>query len=260
MHQTCDSWAELESTLAQYKLSDSHIDDGIHWYAEQMIWAIRKLWLFVKSRKRATVCETGFGAGHASLLFLSVPGVSVHSFDILANKHQAVAADVVLDMVNSSYNIKTEKQGVILEENLITNIDATLAEVLEPRLFIHPGDTKRSLPQFVARAKSKNITCDLVFITVPEREWSDLLQLRVISQSWTWVMQGAFVGETEDYMNIWSKANSQGYICASQCFPAIKKREHKAVQVHGQKISGPFFCVAHYCSNNGVLHADRSHS
>ena len=79
-----------------------------------------------------TVCETGFAAGRSSFAFLTAnPDVVVHSFDLGEFKYTQLIAEY-------------------------------LHTLFPRRFFVHFGDSKKTLPTFIA--ENPNVRCDVMFV------------------------------------------------------------------------------------------------
>ena len=89
MCQVCRSWAALDRVVSAHNRNTnkpSKLSGGIFLYEAQAAQAIQLLQAIIKRNGAATVCETGFNAGHSTLLFLALayaeahPGASVYGF------------------------------------------------------------------------------------------------------------------------------------------------------------------------------------
>ena len=94
----CSWWydldREVDKTLEATGRKHARIvSGGIFIYPLQVVAALDELEALVRIRGTpTTVCETGFGAGHSSALWLGVPGVRVVSFDMMGLPHQVIDA------------------------------------------------------------------------------------------------------------------------------------------------------------------------
>ena len=84
MCQVCRSWAALDRVVSAHNRNTSKpskLSGGIFLYEAQAAQAIQLLQAIIKRKGAATVCETGFNAGHSTLLFLALPNTTVVTFD-----------------------------------------------------------------------------------------------------------------------------------------------------------------------------------
>ena len=75
MCQVCRSWAALDRVVSAHNRNTSKpskLSGGIFLYEAQAAQAIQLLQAIIKRNGAATVCETGFNAGHSTLLFLAL--------------------------------------------------------------------------------------------------------------------------------------------------------------------------------------------
>ena len=74
MCQVCRSWAALDRVVSAHKGNrSSKISGDLARHETQAAQAIQLLQAVIKRNGAATVCETGFNAGHSALLFLAPP-------------------------------------------------------------------------------------------------------------------------------------------------------------------------------------------
>ena len=145
----CRQWAWLDAAIAPaLRNASSHgetLSGGLFLYEHQMQAALRMVAAIVESHGSARVCESGFNAGHASLLWLTLPNVTVTSFDRFARPYQRVARRLL-----------HERYG-----DRLTTIE---------------GDS-----ELTVRAHAKSTPrprCDFVHPSVPGREYADLVHFR----------------------------------------------------------------------------------
>ena len=74
MCQVCRSWAALDRVVSAHKGNrSSKISGDLIRHETHSAQAIQLLQAIIKRDGAATVCETGFNAGHSALLFLAPP-------------------------------------------------------------------------------------------------------------------------------------------------------------------------------------------
>ena len=94
MCQVCRAWAALDRVVSAYQrnaTNPSELSGGIFLYEAQAAQAIQLLQTVIDRRGAATVCETGFNAGHSALLFLALPNTTVVTFDTFERGYQRAA-------------------------------------------------------------------------------------------------------------------------------------------------------------------------
>ena len=75
MCQVCRSWAALDRVVYAHMRNASNrskLSGGLFLHEAQAARAIQLLQAIIKRNGAATVCETGFNAGHSTLLFLAL--------------------------------------------------------------------------------------------------------------------------------------------------------------------------------------------
>ena len=75
MCQVCRSWATLDRVVSAHMRNASNrskLSGGLFLHEAQAARAIQLLQPIIKRNGAATVCETGFNAGHSTLLFLAL--------------------------------------------------------------------------------------------------------------------------------------------------------------------------------------------
>ena len=74
MCQVCRSWAALDRVVSAHAGNlSSKVSGDLVRHEAQAARAIQLLQTIIKRDGAATVCETGFDAGHSALLFLALP-------------------------------------------------------------------------------------------------------------------------------------------------------------------------------------------
>ena len=199
MCQVCRSWAALDRVVSAYQrnaTNPSQLSGGIFLYEAQAAQAIQLLQTVIDRRGAATVCETGFNAGHSALLFLALPNTTVVTFDTFERGYQRAALHYIRHDLG-----------------------------LRSRLRFSVGDTAHTVRNF-AQAHP-HMRCDLAHPSVPKRERSDMLALRAMSHvPGAYVMptalhqQGVLYGST----GLWEDALRSGVIKNSTCRPAMRPR------------------------------------
>jgi len=199
MCQVCRSWAALDRVVSAYQRNatkPSQLSGGIFLYEAQAIHAIQLLQTVIDRRGAATVCETGFNAGHSALLFLALPNTTVVTFDTFERGYQRAALHYIRHDLG-----------------------------LSSRLRFSVGDTAHTVRIF-AQAHP-HMRCDLAHPSVPSREHSDLLALRAMSHiPGAYVMPTALGSQSVLYglTGLWKDALRSGVIKNSTCRPAIRPR------------------------------------
>ena len=75
MCQVCRSWAALDRVVSAHNhtaTKPSRLSGGRFLHEAQAAQAIQLLQAIIKRNGAATICETGFNAGHSTLLFLAL--------------------------------------------------------------------------------------------------------------------------------------------------------------------------------------------
>ena len=155
----CGAWAELDARIAPLLPPASEaggLSDGIFLYEQQVLTAVATVAAAVRTPGGARVCETGFNAGHATLMWLMIPNVTVLTFDTLERGYQRAAHAHIAGGPHAD------------------------------RLTLVRGDTRATLPA-LAEAQL-GARCDFVHPSVPDREHDDLVNLRRFSSASTVVM------------------------------------------------------------------------
>ena len=204
MCQVCRSWAALDRLISKHvrwsHVFGSHtrerLSGGIFLYEKQAAHTISLVLGILKRRGSATVCETGFNAGHMALLVLTLPNTSVVTFDVFDRSYQRV---------------------------VLRYLQQTLG--LSPRLKAVTGDSLNSVGNFAEA--HRDLRCDLAHPSVPGRENSDLLSLRALSRRGAWVMPTALGRDNAEVYGprgSWPSAIRDGLIVDSRCAPAMRPR------------------------------------
>ena len=96
-------WKEIEDITAEEEYQNSKISGGIFLYPRQTLLLYELIQQNLKKRtsnRPYRVCETGFGSGHSTALFLSIsPQVEVITFDKFDRPYQRP----VLEMLNMEF-------------------------------------------------------------------------------------------------------------------------------------------------------------
>ena len=154
MCQVCRSWAALDRVVSAHNHNTSKpskLSGGIFLYEAQAAQAIQLLQAIVKRNGAATVCETGFNAGHSTLLFLALPNTTVVTFDTFQRSYQRAALRYIRHDLG-----------------------------LDSRLHVGVGDTRHTVRSFAEA--HRHVRCDLAHPSVPNREHSDMLALQAMAR------------------------------------------------------------------------------
>ena len=116
----CRLWAGLDRTISEHVPVNGTISGGIFLYELQAAKILSLLESIVKRRGTATVCETGFNAGHSALLFLSVPNTTVISFDRFDRIYQQEAVRYLTQGETRSYPLTTHHAPLTTHHSLLT--------------------------------------------------------------------------------------------------------------------------------------------
>lgn len=84
-------WKEIDDITSSDQYKHSKVSGGIFLYPRQSYYLMRLIQSLLsnKSKSRIQVCETGFGSGHSTALFLAIaPNVNVLTFDKFDRKYQ----------------------------------------------------------------------------------------------------------------------------------------------------------------------------
>ena len=199
MCQVCRSWAALDRVVSAHNRNTSKpskLSGGIFLYEAQAAQAIQLLQAIIKRKGAATVCETGFNAGHSTLLFLALPNTTVVTFDTFERGHQRAALRYIRHDLG-----------------------------LDSRLHVGVGDTRHTVRSFAEA--HRRVRCDLAHPSVPKREHSDMLALQAMSRiPRALVMPTALGKQSEVYgpAGSWEDALRNGVIRNSTCRPAMRPR------------------------------------
>ena len=211
----CRAWAELDARIAPLLPSASEsgglsggLSGGIYLYEQQVLAAAATVAAAARKHGGARVCETGFNAGHATLMWLMIPNVTVLTFDTLERDYQRAAYAHIAGGPHAD------------------------------RLTLVRGDTRDTLPAL--GATHPRARCDFVSPTVPSREHDDLVNLRRYASGSTVVMptaarRDAVLG-ADGALNASLRAK---LVCGpTRCAPARGANEPAELT----------YCVARYCA------------
>ena len=208
----CRAWAELDARIAQLLLPSASesggLSGGIYLYEQQVLATAATVAAAARKHGGARVCETGFNAGHATLMWLMIPNVTVLTFDTLERDYQRAAYAHIAGGPHAD------------------------------RLTLVRGDTRDTLPAL--GATHPRARCDFVSPTVPSREHDDLVNLRRYASGSTVVMptaarRDAVLG-ADGALNASLRAK---LVCGpTRCAPARGANEPAELT----------YCVARYCA------------
>jgi hypothetical protein len=199
MCQVCRSWAALDRVVSAHNRNTSKpskLSGGIFLYEAQAVQAIQLLQAIIKRNGAATVCETGFNAGHSTLLFLALPNTTVVTFDTFERGYQRAALRYIRHDLG-----------------------------LDSRLHVGVGDTRHTVRSFAEA--HRRVRCELAHPSVPNREHSDMLALQAMSRiPRALVMPTALGKQSKVYgpAGSWEDALRNGVIRNSTCRPAMRPR------------------------------------
>ena len=204
----CRAWAELDARIAPLLRESGGLSGGIYLYEQQVLAAAATVAAAARKHGGARVCETGFNAGHATLMWLMIPNVTVLTFDTLERDYQRAAYAHIAGGPHAD------------------------------RLTLVRGDTRDTLPAL--GATHPRARCDFVSPTVPSREHDDLVNLRRYASGSTVVMptaarRDAVLG-ADGALNASLRAK---LVCGpTRCAPARGANEPAELT----------YCVARYCA------------
>ena len=234
MCQVCRAWGALDRFLSQHMDHDKHtrastdqLSGGMFLYEKQAARAMLLVHSILRRHGSATVCETGFNAGHSALLFLTLPNTTVVTFDTFEQSYQRAALDYM-------------------------RRELGLSSRLSSRLHAVAGDTLRTVPGFAAA--NPHIRCDLSHPSVPRREHHDILSLYAMSRAQALVMPTALGSNSVVYGSggSWKAALRDGLIWRSQCGAAMEARtvhsQYRFAQALGNVTVHHIFCWARFAS------------
>mmetsp|Transcript_23175 Transcript_23175/g.74221 ORF Transcript_23175/g.74221 Transcript_23175/m.74221 type:complete len:235 (-) Transcript_23175:10-714(-) len=195
MCAVCRKWAALDAVVVGSGGARSLISGGIFLYEAQAVTMLRLVRHMAEAAGAATVCETGFNAGHSALLFLTIPNVSVVSFDTLGRSYQ---------------------------QRALRHLQHTLG--LRSRLVVVGGDTLLTVPRFASA--HPRVRCDFVHTSVPRREHDDLLALHRVARKGAVVMPTAHThtGAVYGQGGAWDAAVRDGLVLDPECGAAMRPR------------------------------------
>ena len=88
MCQVCHSWAALDRVVSAHEGNlSSKVSGDLVRHETHAAQAIQLLQAIIKRSGAATVCETGFNAGHSALLFLALPYADARTSRSLHARH-----------------------------------------------------------------------------------------------------------------------------------------------------------------------------
>ena len=228
----CREWAALDRAIAPHV--GRQLSGGIFIYRQQALHLLKLLREASRRGAGTTFCETGFNAGHASLLGLLTPNVSVVSFDLFRRPYQEVAR-------------------------------RHLEERFPGRLRVVPGDTRATLPAFIEAQQQRHEgwACDVVHTSAPGREAADLRNAAVAARpgATTRVMPTAHTPSGAVYGRAWAAAEAAGLLCGAQCQPAMGAAQSaRPLRFRfrfgsGLEAARHVYCVATFCDRGAGLGA-----
>ena len=213
MCQVCRSWAALDRVVSAHNRNTnkpSKLSGGIFLYEAQAAQAIQLLQAIIKRNGAATVCETGFNAGHSTLLFLALAYADARSSRSLHVRVSYAYTGLLREAegslppgacavrapgrrtVRTAYRVAPQ---ALPNTTVVTWLSASAAQRgyqraalhyirhdlgLSSRLHVGIGDTLHTVRSFAEA--HRHMRCDLAHPSVPGREHSDLLALQAMSR------------------------------------------------------------------------------